>query len=40
LVQLAVGDFGRFCRIITFPDEGRLIGALREVTVDAVVADV
>jgi hypothetical protein len=32
--------FGRFCRIIAFPDKGRLIGALRQVTVNAVVADV
>ena len=40
LVQLAVGDCGGLCRIIAFPDKGRLIGTLRQVTVDAVVTNV
>ena len=39
-VQLAVGDLLRFGRIVAFPDDGDLVGALGEVPVDAVGRDV
>ena len=40
LVQLAVGDVARDVRVVAFPDDRGLVGAGREVAVDAVGGDV
>ncbi|MNR14695.1 hypothetical protein D3C85_1311820 [compost metagenome] len=39
-VQFVVGDVGGFSGIVAFPDQGDLLAALRQMPVDAVVADV
>src|SRR5690606_18718720 len=40
VMQFAVGDVAGLVGIVAFPDDGRLVGALLQVAVDAVDADV
>jgi hypothetical protein len=40
VVQLAIGDLAVVLGIVAFPDDGDLVGALRQMAVDAVLRDV
>ena len=40
VIQLAISDARRFIRVVAFVDERRLVAALRQVTIEAVVGNV